>query len=58
MDCLSTKYNSERTTKSTLKKKFFLQTTQFVNLRAQASEADYYIVIIHLTGEKVQQSHR
>lgn len=58
MDCFKYKIQlSERTTK----KYFFffkqnLQTTQFKNLRAQASEADYYIVIIHLTGEQVQQS--
>lgn len=32
-----------------------LQTTRNKNLRVQASEADYYIVIIHVTGEQVQR---
>lgn len=58
MDCFKYKIQlSERTTKV-----FFLktnlQTTQFKNSRAQASEADYYIVVIHLTGEEAQQSRQ
>lgn len=48
MDCFKYKIQlSERITKSLFKNKF---TTQFKNLGAQASEADYYIVYIYLTG--------
>lgn len=35
-----------------------IQTTQIKNLRAQASEAGFYIVIILLKGERLQQSHQ
>lgn len=53
MDCFEYKIQlSERTTKRLSFLKTNLQTTQFKNVRAQASEADYYIVIIHRTGEQ------
>lgn len=50
MDCFKYKIQLSERTKSNFSFKTHSQTTQFKNLSAQASEADYYIVIIHLTG--------
>lgn len=51
MDCLKYKIQlSEKNNKNRLFPKTNLQTNQFKDLRAQASEADYYIVYIYLTG--------
>lgn len=53
MDCFKYKIQlSERTTRSFLKKQIYKQLNS--NIRAQASEADYYIVIIRFTGGTVE----